>query len=109
MTGQRRRLVAYLLVVAALAAGVWRMESTVDRLDSLVRDNTAQRCVDEWADDAEDRRLSPLVGRALVEYAQGTADPADIRRFETIIAGLIDEEIVPPECDLAAAQARLNK
>jgi hypothetical protein len=109
-----RRTVAWLsfwLILQGLAVtfGLWKGWQHDQKIRDDSRDTTARICVEEWQDYNEDLRTAPLVGTALIEYAQGNADPDDIRRFETIVAGLVEEEIREPECDLEAARAVLDQ
>lgn len=107
MRPDRWRLAAYTLVVVAGAVGFWRLETTVNRLDEVVQDSEAERCVAAWVGRQQIREAIPIPNEALIEVV-GDADPADVERLRAATARRIREAYPDPSCDLAAAEARLD-
>jgi hypothetical protein len=108
LSPDRRRLAAYVCVVAFGAVGFWRLETTVNRLDEVVKDNESERCVDSWNDRQQIREAIPIPNEALIEVVTD-ADPADVDHLREATARRIAEKYPDPDCDLAAAQARLDQ
>jgi hypothetical protein len=109
----RERLAAYLLVVAIAAAGLWRVETTANRAEELalrveeeaqIRADTT--CVGLW--DARERIREAILipGEALIEVAD--ADPATVELFRLAVTRRVTDTIADPDCDLEAAQKRLD-
>lgn len=100
------RTVAYLAVVAVGGIGLVRLESTVNRLDEVVRHNAARDCVEDW-DDWENVRGAIVVGaEALIASAQN-ATPEVIAVYRANLEQLISDAYPDPDCDLVAAMHEL--
>lgn len=107
------QFISYLLVVGALATGMWRVETiardaqrTADELHEVVLDNEAQRCVDDWERVEDMRRIGPVSNEALIE-ALPDADPAKVQAVKEATARRVDQVVIDPDCDLEAARRRL--
>ena len=103
----RKRLVAYAVVVLAAAAGMWRMETTVNRLDTEINDRAATACVQAWERVEQIRAAIVIPGEAIIEVAD--ADPERVEEFRDAVDRRVGETLADPDCDLAAAQRRLER
>jgi hypothetical protein len=112
-TPHRERVAAYVLVVTVAALGLWRVETTANRAEELalrveeeaqIREDTT--CVGSW--DARERIREAILipGEAIIEVAD--ADPETIKQFRLAISRRVTETIIDPECNLDAAQKRLD-
>jgi hypothetical protein len=96
-------------------AGLWRVETTANRaedtanaVDEIVAENEAQGCLRAWESREQIRQAIAIPSEALIEVATD-APPAQIDAFRASINRRIAEAYPDPECDLAAAQARLDQ
>lgn len=103
----RFRLAAYLLVVATGAVGFWRVETTVNRLDTLVRERDAEQCVSSWTARAQIREAITIPGEAIIQVSP-SADPARVAEFREAVDHLIREAFPDPDCSLEAAMRVLG-
>jgi hypothetical protein len=114
-TPSRRRLAAYLVVVVAGLAGLWRVETTANRakdtanaVEADARRDEAIRCIAAWEGREQIRTAIPIPAEALIEVV-GDAPPATVEAFRAAITRRVEEAYPDPDCDLAAAQAELDR
>lgn len=115
----RRRLAAYLFVIAVMAGGLWRVETTAgraentaDELHEIVEIDEARRCVNAWAVRRDNRDMTEASYRrnaaTLLSFAR---DPERAAAYEAQVELDVIEirSVLPdPDCDLEAAQLRLE-
>lgn len=117
---QLRRLAAYVLVVGAFAGGLWRVETTANRAEVTARDfsedvelDAAQRCVTSWTARRDMRDMAETSYRrnaeTLLSFARDSDRAAAYRAQVERDVVEIRSALPNPECDLEAAQRRLEE
>jgi hypothetical protein len=102
------------LVVTVAALGLWRVETTANRAEELAlkvekeaQVRTDSLCVSTWDVLNRIRAAILIPGEAIIEVAPD-AEPETVEAFRASITRRIAETIIDPECNLDAAQKRLN-
>lgn len=93
-------VIGFTIFCVASLAGFWSQRE-------LIRDETANRCIDDWQLVEEARKIAPISNEALIEVFPD-ADPDRIREVREVTARLVEERIEDPDCDLEAARRQLG-
>jgi hypothetical protein len=102
-------LIAYAVVVLFGSLAFYRQEQSINRVDRVVEQALAERCVNEWRTVTEVRNAIPIPIEALIEVLGSEPDSEDeVAAIRDSIDRRIRDAYPDPKCDLREAQASLE-
>jgi len=109
------RLAAYLLVVSMGSFGLWRVDHNAEAIAAETQTRNDQQCLAAWQtrEDIRDavEKATTAGAEALIAIAPD-APPDQVAAYRAAVAQQAQtarDEIPNPECNLAAAKARLGR